>query len=207
MKNYFIMYIVILLGSISAFAQDSVQFKRQDISLPSEFAEALKRAQMSFEMPEGYTATKVIENEDVGYAFAVKSPDKKLEVRYAVWPLDSMIARYNLPRKEGETMIDPNTICQTETLMNMANISVTPLDRLQNIVAFDSDAVRNEFNADWGGTATVELRKSFGQKNKWCSVVALHKDKIADAWLFFLARNKDELLAHMDAAFHSLRFK
>ncbi|MDP4237817.1 MAG: hypothetical protein Q8919_15350, partial [Bacteroidota bacterium] len=197
--------LLLLIFCGSAFAQGQVEMKREDISVPADLFNALKRAEMIFDMPEGYKAVKVIPNPDMDYVYAVRSPDKKLEVRYVIWPLDSQIAEYNRPRKEGETHVDPNTITKSLTLMHMANISITPLDELQEILAFDSEAVKHEFNADWGATASLFLRKSFGGKYEFCSVVALHKDKVADAWIFFLAKNKDELLAHMDAAFHSLR--
>ena len=197
----------LLLASSLANSQDSKQIKQQGTVHPSDFTQVLQRAQMVFEMPKDFSETKVIENEDLSYVYAVKSPDKKMEVRYMIWPLDSQIAKYKRPLKEGETRIDPNTIYAKLTFMHMANISSEPMDQIQDILPFDSEIVKGEFGADWGGTASVILRKSFGGKYEWCSVIALHKDKVADAWCFFLAKNKEDLLSHWDPAFFSLRFK
>jgi len=207
MKILTCLFILISLCCSSALAQDEIKLQRDDISVPTDFANALKRANLYFTMPEGYTKTKVIANNDMDYIYAIRSANKKIEVRYVIWPLDSQLAEYNRPRDSGETRLDPNTIYKTTTFMHMANISSQPFDQLQEVLSFDSAAVMNEFNADWGGTASVELRKSFGGKNKWCAVVGLHKDKVADAWCFFLAKTKEDLLGEWENAFHSIRFK
>lgn len=205
MKKLAVLFL--LLASTHAFSQDSKQHNAQAIMYPKEFTQVLQRAQMVFDMPKDFTETKVIQNEDLSYIYAFKSPDKKMEVRYMIWPLDSQIAKYNRPRNEGETRIDPNTTYAKLTFMHMANISSEPMDQMQDILPFDSAIVNGEFGADWGGTASVILRKTFGGKYEWCSVIALHKDKVADAWCFFLAKNKEDLLSHWDPAFFSLRFK
>jgi hypothetical protein len=205
MKKLSILFL--LLASSPIFAQDSKQTQRQETVYPLDFVQVLQRAQMIFDLPKDFSETKVIVNEDLSYIYAVKSPDKKMEVRYVIWPLDSQIAKYNRPHNDGETMIEPNSIYAKLTFMHMVNISSEPMDQIQEILPFDSATVKGEFGADWGGTASVLLRKTFGGKYEWCSVIALHKDKVADAWCFFLAKNKEDLLSHWDPAFFSLRFK
>ena len=51
-----------------------------------------------------------------------------------------------------------------------------------NIQAFDKDAVKNEFNADWGATTFVELNSGFGKGFKYFMIVMIHKDDVADAY-------------------------
>ena len=45
-----------------------------------------------------------------------------------------------------------------------------------------------------------------GQKYKYCMVVAIHKDNLADAYIFYLSDTKDEFLELMKPAFYSLIF-
>src|SRR4051794_16152177 len=113
---------VILLFGAGLLAQGN--------NLPTDFTAALERAHMSFDMPEGYAKTKIIANRQMDYLYAIKSKDKKIEVRYAIMPLDSMAAQFNRPRKEGEIMIDPNNYHESMFMTTAANVSGVSPDRL-----------------------------------------------------------------------------
>src|ERR1017187_9632086 len=76
-------------------------------TLPKEFQAALDRAKMTFEAPSRFAPTKVIDNDQVGYNYAMKirDPDKKFEVRYLVMPLDSMLLDYQASLKDTSRQV------------------------------------------------------------------------------------------------------
>lgn len=179
----------------------------QERKLPKIFARLLDRDELILIKPSGLIEVQPIENEQMNYEYALKYPDKNFEIRYAIRPLDIVMKEYNESmknKKEGEIILHPNKYYSPSMQATVLNISG---GQLPNISAFDSQAVKNEFNADWGATTFVELGEEFGQSYKYCLVVALHKDDIADAYIFFVSDTKVDFDKNMQIAFHSLKFK
>lgn len=176
-------------------------------NLPKTFTDLLDRANLTFQMPTGFEETKTIENRQMNYEYAVKHPKKKFEVRYAIRPLDNLIRDYEEKeknKKPGDINIHPNKLYSSLLQVTTLNISG---GQLPEITVFDKQAVKQEFNADWGATTFVEVGKEFGQKYKYCMIVAIHKDNFADAYFFYLSDSKDGFDELMNPAFHSLKFK
>src|SRR4029078_4003442 len=130
--------------------------------------------------------TDPIENRQMNYEYALISKSKDFEVRYAIRPMDNFIKEYNereKNKKPGEINIHPNKFYAQTFQATVLNISG---GQLPESTTFDKDAVKSEFNADWGATTTVELGKEFGQDYKYCMVVAIHKDNVGEAYYFYL---------------------
>jgi hypothetical protein len=196
-KGYLVIIGLLFLG-LTSFKEDK---------LPKTFTKLLDRGKMTFLRPDGLVEVPTIENEQMNYEYALKYPDKNFEVRYAIRPLDIIMKEYQESiknKKEGETILHPNKYCSPSLQATVLNISG---GQLPNIAQFDSDAVKTEFNADWGATTFVELGEEFGQSYKYCVVVAIHKDDTGDAYIFFLSDTKVDFDKNMQTAFHSLRFK
>jgi hypothetical protein len=175
--------------------------------LPKSFSELLVRAHMTFQYPEGLEETKIIENKQMNYEYALKYPKKKFEVRYAIRPLDKLMHDYRKKEKKkgsGDININPNEWYSSMLQATILNISGGQLPEITN---FNKQAVKKEFNADWGATCFFEVGKEFGQSYKYCMVVAIHKDNCADAYYFYLSNSKDDFSELMSPAFHSLKFK
>jgi hypothetical protein len=176
--------------------------------LPKEFTAALDRAKMTFIPPDGLVETKVIANDQVGYDYAVKYKDKDFEVRYLIMPLDSFVIDYEQSKKDtSRKVIEPNRLFNSMFLVTAMNAGMGANDGMPDIRQFDSAAVKNEFNADDGGTVFINAGKEFGQEYKYCMIVGIHKDNIGDAYIFFLSNTKDGFMERMTPAFHSLKFK
>lgn len=176
-------------------------------NLPKKFSDLLDRAQMTFIAPEGLKSTRIIENRQMNYEYALKYPATDFEVRYAVRPLDYLLKDYEQKeknKKPGDINIHPNKFYNTSLQATILNISG---GQMPEIKAFDKHAVKQEFNADWGALAFFETGKEFGQDYKYCLVVAIHKDDVADAYFFYLAKSQDRFDELMQPAFHSLKFK
>jgi len=174
--------------------------------LPKAFTELLGRAKMTFEKPIGLVETDPIENEQMNYEYALITKSKDFEVRYAIRPLDELINEYNENKKNGKlgVSVHPNKLYSTAFEATVLNISG---GQFPEPTIFDKEAVKEEFNADWGATSFVEVGKEFGQDYKYCVVVAIHKDNSGDAYCFYLSKNKANISDNMEKLFHLLKFK
>lgn len=184
--------ILLLLFSLGATAK-----------LPDKFVDLMHRANMTFTEPTGLVEIAPIDNTQMNYEFALKYPETKFEIRFAIRPLDNMLKEYEKSIKSGHNCISPNKLYQTSLLALILNVSN---GKTLNTKKFDKDQVKLEFNADWGATAFFELGKEFGQDYKYCMVVAIHKDDCGDAYIFFLTDTINEFDKFMHPVFHSLQF-
>jgi hypothetical protein len=176
-------------------------------TLPKTFTGLLKRANLTFQKPSGFEQTNNIENRQMNYEYALKYPQKNFEVRYAIRPLDDLISDYEKKeknKKPGDINIHPNKLYAALLKSTTLNISG---GQLPDVTVFGTQAVKQEFNADWGATTFVECSKEFGQNYKYCMIVAIHKENLADVYFFYLSDSKDGFDKLMDPAFHSLKFK
>ncbi len=188
---------LVVLTTISVYGQD----------LPSDFTELLNRSSMTFTLPNGLKSIPIIQNDQMNYEFAIKYPKYSFEVRFAIRPLDLYIEDYEERERNknpGDINIHPNNLYKSLLEATILNISGGQLPPIQQ---FDSQAVKSEFNADWGATSFVNVGQEFGQSYKYCMVVAIHKQNLADAYIFFLANTKDNFSELMFPAFHSLQFR
>lgn len=188
----------ILLLVLTSFTSDNV---------PKTFTDLLDRANLTFQKPAGLEETKIINNRQMNYEYAIKYPKKKFEVRYAIRPLDDLLRDYEEKEKNknpGDVNIHPNQLYSSLLQVTTLNISG---GQLPEIIEFEKEAVKQEFNADWGATVLVEVGKEFGQDYKYCMIVAIHKDNVADAYFFYLSETTEGFDELMTPAFHSLTFK
>jgi hypothetical protein len=188
----------LLLLVLTSFTSDN---------LPKTFSDLLDRANLTFQNPTEFIETNIIENQQMNYEYALKHPQRKFEVRYAIRPLDNLLSDYEEKeknKKPGDINIHPNKFYLSLLQATTLNISG---GQLPEVTVFDQQAVKQEFNADWGATTFVEVGKEFGQNYKYCMIVAIHKDNFADAYFFYLSDTKDGFGELMDPAFHSLKFK
>jgi hypothetical protein len=177
---------------------------KSDNSLPETFNELLKRSGLVFDSPLGLIPVKIIENRQMNYEYALKYPNKNFEIRYAIRPLDYLLNQFEKSKKSGEISINPNKLYSSSLQATVLNISG---GKLTDIAQFDKNAVKQDFNADWGATTFLDVGKEFGQNYKYCMDVAIHKDNLADVYIFYLSDTKIGFNELIEPAFHSLKFK
>lgn len=170
----------------------------------NEFKTILDDCGMNVNIPDGFVESKIIENDDMNYEYAIKYPDKDFELRYSIRPIRYKKYANDTVKNEMESQrsfrnSSYGIILETVILNITGGVEY-------NVQAFDKDAVKSEFNADWGATTFVELKSEFGKGFKYCMIVTIHKDDVADAYYFYLANSKDKFSENMDPLFHSLRF-
>lgn len=200
MKKLYISLVLFVFAAITAFTLNT---------LPDDFTAVLKEAKMTFNMPDSLVEAKIIPNDQVGYIYALKYPGKRFEVRYALMPLDSLVMQYEASKKDTSMkVIEPNSLFDKMFAVTAMNAAGGMVDGgWPQVQYFDSVAVKNEFNADKGGTIFIKPCKEFGQDYKYCMIVGIHKDNVADAYYFYLFDDKSALPALMKLPFHSLKFK
>jgi hypothetical protein len=165
-------------------------------SLPPEFARLIHANALRFALPPGFSPTPIVVNEDVVYDFAVKSKTKKLEIRYHIWPLKPS-------SQSGE--VDINSLHQAMLLSMVLNISNGKRGSVQ---AYPEESVREEFGADAGATTMISCDSDFGKGYSKCLISMIHKDNIADAYVFFLSDDPQVVgeAIMTDKTYHALRF-
>lgn len=177
------------------------------VELPNQFIDLLERAKMTFDKPTGFSDAKLIENSEMNYEYAIQNATKKFEIRYSIRPLDHAIAEYEereKAKKQGDSNINPNDLYASIFQMLILNISGGELPEIRE---FDKQTVKAQFKADWGASTFVRISTEFGQKYKYCMIVAIHKNELGDAYLFFLSESKTNFEKQIARGIHSLKFK
>jgi hypothetical protein len=166
-------------------------------TIPTAFSRLLDANSLRYAIPPGFTSTPVITNRDVEYDCAVRSKTKKLEIRYRIWPLK---------QSDQAANSDINSIHQAMLLTMALNISNGQQGPTQ---AYPSNSVREEFGADAGSTTMISCNSDFGKGFQKCLISVIHKDNVADAYVFFLFDDLKVVTQALmtDEIYHALRFR
>lgn len=176
-------------------------------NLPKEFIDLLNRSEMTFNQPEGYLETPKVENQQMNYEYAIINHNKDFEIRYAIRPLDELIKNYNEQKENGtsgNSNLHPNKFHVPTFHAVIFNVSGGKFSKINE---FTPEAIKKEFNADWGAMAMVEVGKEFGQNYKYCFIITIHKDNVGDAYCFYLTNTQESFAKNLQEPFHSLKFK
>jgi len=168
----------------------------------SLFDSLLNRAGMTFEEPRGLKEIEPVENKQMEWEKAYKHPRKKFEVRYAIRPMDEQLKTYEASKNGSKTtLVDPNSYAPSLMQVTLLNIS----GRMPDPNVFGSEAVKNEFNADWGASGTVPIG-DWGNGYKYCLMVLLHKNDLGQGYTFYLGDDLELIYKEMKNIFHNLKF-
>ena len=177
----------------------------QDQMTQTAFEKLCDSTGLKFEMPKGYQVTDVKKNRDLMYSFAILNEDASMEIRYTIWSLKPALERYKKSlENSNSTMISPNKMYQGTVQANLLNMTS---GQMYNIGPFPTQAVKEEFNADAGGSCFFEFDCEFGKGYKYGQFMYLHKDDIADVIVTFMSNNKETHPDLMMVGFHALKFK
>lgn len=190
-KQFF--FIGFLFSTISSFSQS------QQLA---SFSELVEKNKMTFNIPKELTEVAIVENKQMNYDYAIENKKEKIEIRYAIRGLEDRLAEYE---KNKQTDADPNKMYHAAFIAIAMNVGDG--NKPKQIKIFNAAEVKNEFNADFGATTIVETGKAFAKgKYKYCLIVALHKDNVADAYSFYLSKTQENF-ANIMPIFYALKFK
>jgi hypothetical protein len=175
--------------------------RAQDIN---QFNNLLIQCDMSLTIPDGFIECPVIPNKDMEYEYALKYPDVPFEIRYTIRPIsykfypnDSVKAVMESQKQYRNTAY---LILLKSIIMNLSGGMGV------QITEFDPATVRQEFHADWGATAFLQLNSDFGKEYDYCMIVAIHKKDVADAYYFYLSTFRENFRSYAHPFFYSLVF-
>ena len=164
-------------------------------SVFKQFVAVLDKAGMNFIKPVGMKETPLIRNDELDYQYAIKDSANNLEIRYLVYPLQDMVRKYNANQPDsGMPNIDPNFM-HTNLLivysLKLQGKDFTNIGSFPEVKELPHATCEKEFNADWGGEINLQPCDEFAQKYKYCTLLEIHKDNIADAFIIFLYNRND----------------
>jgi hypothetical protein len=118
MKKLSLLLLIVFVAA-AANAQSTLD------STAQRFSALLDETGMAFNKPAGTIQIPIIKNMQMHYEFAVKYPDKPLEIRYAIASLKQRVDEYNEWKKNpkpGDTRIDPNTMAKSMAYVVSLNV-------------------------------------------------------------------------------------
>jgi hypothetical protein len=175
-------------------------------AFPRAFAEPsfevlLAESHLQLEVPAGFTPVPVQANPVLSYEQALRDPEGRLEVRYALRPLGRLQIDYDDPHGAAP---DPNHVfpLMFESIaMRLSGGGHTPTRE------YPVDQARRLFNADWAAAGVFDVRSPFATDFAQGLVLALHRNRVADAYLVLLFDDYAQAKPAIDRALASLRFR
>ncbi|MBL8911379.1 MAG: hypothetical protein JNM17_11860 [Archangium sp.] len=166
------------------------------------FKELLARAKVTYTAPSGFKEVPIEKNGAMSYEFAVRDPQKTLEIRIAV-RLPSPPPPPDKPGTRSVRIPDENVFpgLVQATMLNLSNGEASQAPK-----AFSPTAVKNEFNADSGFTSFVESKAAGWNSFKNCMLYAVRKAGAAEVYVFFLFDDFPTVEGAVRNAFHVVKF-
>jgi CHAT domain-containing protein len=154
----------------------------------TSFLDKIKKAGLTYTQPTEWQPIALQLNECFAFDWALRSKDKELEIRYAVWPDGEARTRFS----------------DAEFYSVLTRISGGVLKG--NPSRFPSGAVKKEFRADWGSTHLVRVSPDFCDYYPLSNVVVIHADGCGTAFMFYLFRDFMDIMQEMQANFYAITF-
>jgi hypothetical protein len=165
------------------------------------FDDLLAEADLNYRQPNGFGTVEARVNEVLSYEQAVRRQDNALEIRYAIRPLFRMTIQYEDPHNAAP---DPNHL-----FPRMFQSLVDNLSQGGHAPAteYPIEQAKGYFNADWAAAAVLDVSPKFSQEFSQALVVALHKNKSADAYMVFLFDDYEKVKVAIKSNLNSLKFR
>lgn len=184
MKNIFLTTCYIFLAFFGVQAQE--------IKYSDNLSELLKQTKVDVFLPteSDYRDVNILKRATAyqPYQLALRSRKEKLEIRYAIQPIDT-IQQFYFP---------PNANFM-RTITHLASNEEEHVIAVHSMASNDLEEI---FNADWGKEALFTPKDIFSERNH-CKMLMLHKDGVGDVFVFFLFDLPNE---DLDTRYYALQF-
>ena len=164
------------------------------------FEALLEDAQLIFTRPGGFIDLPPARNPILDFERALRSEDGTLEIRIAVRPLQRLHIDYDDPHG---AVPDPNHIFP---LVFEALASRLAAGRYAPSNRYSPDQARSKFHADWAAAAVFDTTEEFSRRHKQGLLLAIHRNKVADAYVVFLFHDYAEVKDLLQSAMTTLVF-
>ena len=201
MKN-----IVIILGvlfSTYLYSQEDPFKFRMDSSWAQlkkdTFSNLLAENKLLFSIPNGFTTIKVKENYNVFYQYAISDTNSNFEIRFFIKSLKNLL--------KDTVTFNPNNFSYNFLGSMALNASGNILPDIPQIDLFSKEAVKNEFNANWGGTTAFNPKTEFGKGFSFCALNCLRLDNVCEVYIFYMFDDLPNQRHLMQDGFYVMKFK
>ncbi len=167
----------------------------------AKFADLLDEAELVLVPPAAAAAVPTQPNPVFSYEKALRTADGLLEIRYAVRPLGRLKIDYDDPH--GSTP-DPNHIFP---LMFESLASQLSGGRYAPSRVYSPEQASKDFNADWAAASVFDVTPEFNSPFSQGLLLALHRNKVSDAYVIFLFDDYAQARPSIKAAMTSLRYR
>lgn len=197
LKAVLLISFIMIVGSLSnAYGQNLNLFKS-----------LLDSCRMNYTVPEGYVECDIKKNRNMSYEYALKPVgEDNFEIRYSIRPITKKEYASEEEKESLESMSEfRNSGYDVAFTAILFNISQGGAIKPQ---LFDKVSVKNDFNADWGSFSKVEFtsKSEFGEGFKSCMAIAIHKENVADAYIYYLFNDDSLFEKYAMPIFKILRF-
>ncbi|MDJ0739200.1 MAG: hypothetical protein QNJ91_05755 [Gammaproteobacteria bacterium] len=172
-----------------------------DPATHGRFDALLDEAELQFNRPAGYVDRPPASTPVLDYEHALRSEDGLLEIRLAVRPIKRLQIDYDDPH--GSTP-DPNHIFPL-VFESLASRRAGGRHAPSN--EYPPDQARAKFNADWAAAAVFDTVDAFATEYRQGLLVAIHRNRVSDAYLVFLFDDYAQARERLNAALSTLMFK
>ena len=172
----------------------------QDAPSDDSFESLLVEGELQFDPPEGYLDLPAGRTLVLDYERALRSPDGRLEIRIAVRPLKRLVIDYDDPHG---AVPNPNHIFPLVFESLATRLSG---GRHAPSNEYPPDSAREKFNADWAAAAVFDTVTEFDTSHKQGLLVAMHRNKVSDAYVVFLFDDYATVKESLNGAMKTLVF-
>ena len=172
----------------------------QETQAGESFEGLLAEGELVFSPPQGYEDIPAGRTPMLDYERALRSPDGNLEIRVAIRPLGRLVIDYDDPH--GATP-NPNHVFPLVFESLATRLSG---GRHAPSNAYPPDRARDKFNADWAAAAVFDTVEEFDTRLKQGLLLAIHRNKVSDAYVVFLFDDYEVVKDSLKAAMGTLVF-
>lgn len=174
----YIFGILIVLISVCANAQNGVKNEDWSKVKSQNFDSLLADLHVEFSIPEGFSETELVENENILYHKSYSHHFSGFEIR--IWIRDIRT------QKTPEGLTNDEFSKSFITMLSL-NASSYVLPDMPQITVFDKNTAKSEFNADWvASTAFLPHENRFNSGYEVCSIIGMRKNELAEVYVFFM---------------------
>ncbi|MDF2456860.1 MAG: hypothetical protein K0R51_2853, partial [Cytophagaceae bacterium] len=180
MKNlFFILYFLIITNGFSQ--TNSIEARMENYwskITDTTFDSLVIENKLKVSIPDNFIRVDLKKNRNVVYQYAVKDKASNFEIRIFIKSFKQLM--------KDSAVFNPNRFSKNALVSMSLNASGNILPNIPQIDEFPPEAVKNEFNADWGATTAFAPNSEFGKGFNFCVLNSFRLNDTCEAYVFYL---------------------
>lgn len=167
----------------------------------SAFESLLDESGIDWKSPAEFREVAIRDNNQLPYEKAMRSPDGSMEIRYAIRPLTRIEIDYDDPHG---ALPDPNHIFPMVFQALTGKLSRGGSNPSRE---YKQEDAKKQFGADWAAMVVFDVEPEFAPDYNGGLMLAMHKNKRADAYVIYLFKDYQEAKANINDNLDTLTFR